>query len=104
MVGDERPDHAIILHYVGRDVQGATGFEGTIEVAHQRLGEHASLLMPRLPPRVGEVNMDRPEARRGDESCEEEPGIAGYDLDVGQLELGHPLGGPARVLPGHLDA
>ena len=59
----------------------------------QRLGEDPTLLVPGLPPGVGKVDVDGRQARPAGHICHEEQGVAGKDADVGQGQLGHPVGG-----------
>ena len=102
--GDQFEDHAVILLDVGGDPEVAARDERPLHVGNEGSGEDPPLLVAGLPPGVGEVDVDRAEARRRDEAGEELFGVAGDDADVGQAPLGDPLGRRRGVLPRELDA
>ena len=65
----------VFLH-VGPEVERAAGLKRPLDVNQQRLAQHATLLMPLLPPRIGKVDMHRRERGVGQELAEHPQGVA----------------------------
>ena len=72
-------------------------------VGEEHVGEDATFAVTGLPPRIGEVDVDRVEAGVGEEVADEDVAVAGDDPGVDGALPGEPSGGHLRVAVADLD-
>ena len=70
---DDPGHHAEVLLHVGRDEESPALAKHAGRVRGEPGREHAPLLVPRLPPRVGKVDVDRRDAARPGRSRRKDP-------------------------------
>jgi hypothetical protein len=88
---------------VAGDLEHAPRLERAFDLREQARGEDPTFLVPLLPPWIGEIDVDRPEASGRDQAMHHDPGITAPDLGIGQLAASQPLGGELGIFPRELD-
>ena len=67
---------------VGGEPEPAPGLEDPLGLGEKGVVEEPPLVMPFLRPRVGEVDVNRPDRRAGEEELDELPGVAVDEAEV----------------------
>jgi hypothetical protein len=75
---------------VGPDVEYSTPDKHPSGVGKEHVREHAAFAVTGLPPRIGEVDMDRVETGVGKEVPDEDVAVAGDDPGVAGCFAGPP--------------